>query len=502
MHRVFLAVACALLIPAAVSAQTWHEVRSPQFVVLTDGGEGRGREVAWQFEQIRAAVLAAFPWARPQLDRPVVIVAARDENSMRQLLPVVFKQSSRDILTISIASVLPDRHVIVLQSDHKSEDVAGTINPYFASYTSYSQLMLNAAFERPLPRWFVRGLSAVLGNSLVKRNEIDFGRPIPWMVQSLNESRAALPALLEMTADDPYLRSDVNRQRFDAQSWGLVHYLLFGRPANRADAINQISKMLAGGRTSTEAVTQVFGSVSALDEAYREFQRRPITQFARLAIDTAINRDTFALRAMPPEEVATMRALVHVAFGDPSEAKAMLVRARPGGTEPAESYAVEALLLDRERQGAAALAAYRKAVELKSRNFYPHFRVALEMTQPGTRSDREGAERHFRESIALNAEYAFAHAMLANLLVVGPRPESAVEPARRAVLLDPGDPQPRLILANVLRRTGQLAAANGIAMSARLLARSDTDRSNAQSIIDQIAADMAKATPALPGAPK
>ena len=497
MHRILLAMACAVLAPAAVSAQTWNEVRSPQFTVLTDGSEGRGREVAWQFEQIRAA----FPWARPQLDRPVVIVAARDENSMRQLLPVVFKQSARDILPVSITSILPDRHVIVLQSDYRSEDVAGTINPYFASYWSYSELMLNAAFERPLPRWFVRGLSAVLSNSLVKRNEIDFGRPIPWMLQSLNESRAALPALLEMTADDPYLRSDVNRQRFDAQSWGLVHYLLFGRPANRADAINQISKLLGEGRRSTDAITQVFGSVESLDSAYREFQRRPVTQFARLAVDTRVNRDTFALRATQPEEVATMRALVHLAFGEPADAKAMLVKARPGGAEPAESYAVEALLLEQERQGAAALAAYRKAVELKSQNFYPHFRVAIEMAQPGTRNDREGAERHFRESIALNAAYGSAHAMLANLLANGPKPESAVEPARRAVLLDPGDAQTRLIYAYVLRRTGQLAAANGMALSARSLASSDTER-EAQEMIDEIAADIARTAPALPGAPK
>jgi hypothetical protein len=64
MHRILPTIACAVLMPAAVSAQTWREVRSPQFIVLTDGSEGRGREVAWQFEQIRAAILAGSPVAR------------------------------------------------------------------------------------------------------------------------------------------------------------------------------------------------------------------------------------------------------------------------------------------------------------------------------------------------------------------------------------------------------------------------------------------------------
>jgi hypothetical protein len=129
MRKLLVATAFAVLIPSAVAAQTWREVRSPNFIALTDGSDSRGREVAWQFEQIRAAILAAFPWARPQLDRPVVIVAARDDKSMRELLPGVVEGANRDIVTVSISSTIQDRHLIVLRSDYKVEDVAGTLNP-------------------------------------------------------------------------------------------------------------------------------------------------------------------------------------------------------------------------------------------------------------------------------------------------------------------------------------------------------------------------------------
>jgi len=492
MRTLFLIAAFTVAMPPLAAAQTWREVGSPDFTVFTDGSEGRGRDVAWQFQQIRAAILAGFPWARPQLDRPVVIVAARDEKSMKELLPGVIDGAARDIVTVSIASSVQDRYLIVLRSDYKVEDVAGTLNPYWASYWSYSELILNASFERRLPRWFVRGLSAVLSNSLVKRNEIDFGRPIPWMVESLNQSRVLLPQLLEMRVDDPYLRSDVNQQRFDAQSWGLVHYLLFGRPPDRAEALDQILQLLSEGRTSTEAVTQVFGSVDALDQAYRESQRRPITQFGKLAVDARINRDTFALRTLPADETATMRAMVHTAFRRPQDARAELAKARTVNKEPVESYAVEGLLLEQESQAADALTAFRKAAELKSRSFYPYYRIGVDLARPGGAEDREGAEGHYRQAIAINAAYAPAHMMLANLLASGSKPEAAFESARRAVALAPADFGARLTISYVLFRMGQLPTANGQALAARTLAESDRERQQAQQMIDQIAAATSK----------
>jgi tetratricopeptide (TPR) repeat protein len=492
MRKLIATIALAVLIPSAVAAQTWREVRSPAFSVLTDASEGRGRDVAWQFEQIRAAILAAFPWARPQLDRPVVIVAARDDKSMRELLPVVFEGAARDIVTVSIASTVQDRHLIALRSDYKVEDVVGTLNPYWASYWSYSELMLNAAFDRPLPRWFVRGLSAVLSNSLVKRNEIDFGRPIPWMVKSLNQSRVALPQLLEMGPDDPYLRNDVNRQRFDAQSWGIVHYLLFGRPPDRADAINRISQLLSEGRTSTQAASEVFGSVEALDQAYREFQRRPITQFARMTVDARINRDTFTLRALQIDEPATIRAMVHTAFGRPEDARTELVKARSVNKAPAESYTVEGLLLEREAKTSEALTAFTKAAELKSQSFYPYFRIGGDLARSDGADERAAAERNYRQAIALNGAYAPAHMMLARLLARGPKPETAFESARRAITLEPSDFNARLTMAFVLVRMDQLPNANGQALAARSLAGSDSERQQAQQLIDQIAAAMGR----------
>src|SRR5207248_4733554 len=42
-----------LLSPSLSQAQKWVEIRSPHFVVDTDAGDKRGREVALHFEQMR-----------------------------------------------------------------------------------------------------------------------------------------------------------------------------------------------------------------------------------------------------------------------------------------------------------------------------------------------------------------------------------------------------------------------------------------------------------------
>ena len=173
-------VVLAAFVPSQSAADDpWIEVKSPNFTVVSNAGEGRARNVAWQFEQIRAAIQIGWPWARVQLDRPVVVVAAKDENWMKLLIPGFWETSSRDSRPSSVFGTGAAAHYITLRSDVRADDTVG-INPYVSSYWSYSALTLNEAFERPLPLWFRNGLAELLSNSIVRDSEIQFGRAIPW----------------------------------------------------------------------------------------------------------------------------------------------------------------------------------------------------------------------------------------------------------------------------------------------------------------------------------
>src|SRR6266550_4314945 len=66
----------------------WVEVKSPNFSVVTDAGEKRGREVAMRFEQMRAVFGALITKANVNLPVPLQIVAFRNTKEMRQVAPL------------------------------------------------------------------------------------------------------------------------------------------------------------------------------------------------------------------------------------------------------------------------------------------------------------------------------------------------------------------------------------------------------------------------------
>lgn len=271
---------------------------------------------------------------------------------MKLLVPGFWEKSDRDSRPSSVFGTGAAAHYITLRSDVRAEDTVG-VNPYVSSYWSYSALTLNEAFERPLPLWFRNGLAEVLSNSIVRDNEIQFGRPIPWHVTSLQQNaRLCLSELIALDKSSPYYTNGVTRGRFDAQCWGVMHYMLFGL-TDGGSRVNQLAELLFRGASSAEAIQKVFGSVDALDIAYLNYQKKPITQArtllwtatadadTRLRIETLLRRsvalnnfyspsqaflaDTIAQGSMPAN---ALPIAIRAASLDPSSASARMTLAR------------------------------------------------------------------------------------------------------------------------------------------------------------------------------
>src|SRR5688572_16473249 len=79
-----LALLPAKELPAA--ERDWVLARSPGFVVVSDAGEKRARQVAHRFEQVRGLFAQVFQ-AKVDPGRMVVIFAVRDEPALKELLP-------------------------------------------------------------------------------------------------------------------------------------------------------------------------------------------------------------------------------------------------------------------------------------------------------------------------------------------------------------------------------------------------------------------------------
>ena len=67
--------------------EPWVELRTPHFVVMSDGGEKLARHVADQFELVRRVFQATMPNAHLDTGVPIRIMAAKDGKSFATLLP-------------------------------------------------------------------------------------------------------------------------------------------------------------------------------------------------------------------------------------------------------------------------------------------------------------------------------------------------------------------------------------------------------------------------------
>src|SRR6266852_5611590 len=78
---------CSSLVQATDQPR-WLEVHSPHFVVITDGGEKKGREVALRFEQMRAVFETLLTKDRLNQPVPLTILALQDDKSYYQAAPL------------------------------------------------------------------------------------------------------------------------------------------------------------------------------------------------------------------------------------------------------------------------------------------------------------------------------------------------------------------------------------------------------------------------------
>jgi tetratricopeptide (TPR) repeat protein len=480
VRRLFVVIGM-LVAPATTAAAqgTWIEIRSPNFTVVSNAGDGRSREIAWQFEQIRAAIVAGWPWARTTLDRPVLVVAAKDESTMKSLLQL---HDEVGTITTSVGETALDRHYIVVRSDVRTDQRVDT-NPFYGGYWVYSALTLKTGGEHELPLWYWTGLACILGNTMVRPEEMRFGLLIPWLLRDVrSESRLRLSELLTMDAKASYYTSTPTRERFDAQAWAFMHYLLYEAVVQQPDRVNRLNRLVLDGRPSVEAVQEAFGGLDELETAYLKHVNKPLMQYARATIETKIDAKTFGARTLSPAASTAIRAGLHGAFSRSVEARALVAESRKLDAMAPQSYEVEGQLLEREGKRAEALAAFEKAEQLNSENFYTYFRLA-NLTWPDKAASPE-MERRLRRAAALNDAHAPTQALLSQALVASGHAADALAPATRAVTLEPGSAQPRMALARVQWALMNRPAARGLARSALATSRTDGERQQAQALID------------------
>ena len=478
-----LAAACLAGLPERARAATWVEVRSPHFIVLSDAGERRAREVAWQFEQVRGAITRLWPWATTDFPLDVVVYAARDERSMKTLVPQYFEGRSA-IRPDSVFVSTPMAHYIAVRSDIKLNS-KGDINPYRSSYWSYMGLVIQTTFGGNVPMWFMRGLAEVFSNTVVRDDYLLVGQLIPWHLERLRNSlRPGLEAVLAADGESPLLNDSERMAAFDASAWGLMHYLMFGEEGRNLERMNQFAHAVRKGTDATEALSQVYGGMEGVKRGLASYIGQSLFMYQKVPADVSVDVKAFGARELPAADAAVALGRLHAGMQRPADARAQLATA----SDAPSAAEVEGLLLEGEGKNDQARAAYARASEATAATFFGEYRFAM-LSWP-----REGAgdvaarltaiEKSLRRAVTLNPKFAPTHYLLAQTLVRLDRATDALPLAQRAVTLAPFDSFSHATLARVYSALSRHDDAIASARRAMSHADSDTARKNAQNLLD------------------
>ena len=461
----------------------WTEMRSPNFLVVSNASDGSTRTLAWQMEQIRSTIASVWPWTRVELSTPVVVLVVKDEASMKAIAPAYWERKG-GVRPVSVSITGPDRHYIAIRADVRNEDTE-TINPHSAAYFSYAATIITASFDARLPVWFLRGFAGVLSNTIVRNSDVLIGAPIPWHIQTLREGRRLpLAQVIAVTRNSPeYTQSD-QLTTLDAQAWAFVHFLMFGENGKHREKLDRFAASLTTIADPVVAFRETVGRPEDYEVAFNNYIARDLFAASKTTVDMRVKRDAFTVRTLSVAEGATVRATFYATSRRPVEAREAIAAARAADANEAESYVAEAMLLERDGRRDDARAALAKAVERGSSNAYAHFRFAVLSWGPNTdRNALPAIEKAFERATTLNERYASAYVSLGEVRAALGNAEAAVSAAQRAIQLEPNEARHYLAAARVLLRLRSPEEARKVLQRAVTLAQSEDVRREADRLI-------------------
>jgi tetratricopeptide (TPR) repeat protein len=476
--------AVLLLAPAAFAqgrAQQWTEVRSPHFLVATNGSERQGRQLAGRFEAIRS-VFEQTLGLRVESGKPFVVMGFKDEKSMRAAMPRFWEEKGR---AHPVGWFLPgeDKIYAVIRLD------AGEDGPYAVVYHEYTHMVLDLNV-RSLPLWMEEGLAQFYGFSLIGATEIGLGRPDANCILRLRASKMLpLAELFRVTHDSPDYNEADKAQTFYAQSWALTHYLMLAEKTEPGQR-NRLSRFLAlrsQGVGVDEATRQVFSDSARLQADLARYVERSAFRYLIVKTKAGDASGDYGGRALSPAETAARLGDFVLHDRRPEDAKPLLeeaLRLQPGLAIAQESLG---FLFMRQGERAEALRWFDRAIAGDSRSFLAHYyHAVLTLNELETPEGAGQAEASLTEAIELNPHFAPAYMALARLCLDNQKEDRALELVRKAVDIEPGNFSYQMMLASVLVRSGRYEAARTFAETMAQGARSQDEKDRVRSFIESL----------------
>jgi Tfp pilus assembly protein PilF len=447
-HFTLTALICALALSFASASlageKPFTEVRSPNFRVLTNGSEHDARRIALEFEQMRAVFAVGFPNMRLTTGAPLLIFAVQTENDMKSLAPAFWK-NHKGPLPAGLFDHGWEKQFAIVRID---QDVPGA---YHVVYHEYVHTLLHSNF-RWLPTWLDEGLAEFYGNTRFEPKKSYVGAPSTRVYQLKNRTLIPLETLLVVNPWSYYRGDETQIATFYAESWALVHYLVFGPDMELGKKLSRFYAQLQAGDPQLKAFRDVFGDLKKVEDGLDKY----IQAFAFHAYSienlTAIQEKDFPARkltkAESDAEIAGYRLWEH----DAPEATDLVERALQEDPALGSAHEEKAFINFREGKDEDAVREFTRACELDKTLYLSQYFKAMMTSKRDTPEQREELRTELQQIKEANPQFAPAYVQLAMLFIADGQGTKALVAARKAEQLEPSRAGYHLLNGEILLR--------------------------------------------------
>src|SRR5215467_1920648 len=302
---------------AASSKDAWFEVRSPNFIVISNGAAKQARELAKQFERFRGIFHDSFPKLRVDIGKPLVIFALKDEQSMRMLLPAYWEvKGNKHPAGIYVRGL--EKDFITLRMDMHGE------NPYYVIYHEYIHAILDSNF-RGLPIWLEEGIAEFFSNSTIYDDRVEIGQVSPYQIEILQKNRLIpVDDLLKVDSKSPYYNENDRATVFYAESCAIVHYLLLDSKARDQQLLQTFLDTWDAEGDQVDMVRKAFGNLNTFARAMQNYARHRRLYVAAVKASDHQKQENSSSRELPLAEISVLRGELYLYTDRPNETRAAL----------------------------------------------------------------------------------------------------------------------------------------------------------------------------------
>lgn len=472
LYILFLSSFCA------AGEETWTEIRSPNFIVITNASPKQARRTAKSFEQFRLLIQTVWSPLKVDPPTPLTIFAGKDERSYKTLIAEE-QSATGSAQSIGMFIAGPERELVALRMD-------GPENlPYHVLYHEYVHMILRLNFGH-LPLWLSEGLAELFANADISDKSQGIGKFSTEAAHVLKTNpMIPLSTLMSATTDSPYYRQKDKADVFYAQSWAITHYLYLGNKKAHQDKLMAFIKMIVDGVPEQEALTRAFGDLKDLEEALNKYLQST-TYYLRVKSQLGMDANKYRTRTLSEVESLAARGELLVHYNKLDRAQRMLDRALY--LDPRNARANEGMgyfflrINDREKSRKY----FSAAADLDSKNCLAHYFAAE--TLMVKENDSAIAEKYLRTAISINPFFAPAYGKLSQLLLKNQSGlNEALEYAAKGAELEPGRLSYKLNIAYITALMDKVDEAYELGQRALSAARDDDqDRVQAESLLSWI----------------